>query len=119
MHFARFLPFLAILAACAAPVPVGPVDPVRPVPVDPVTPPKPRPPGAVATAENVAKVVVGMSFANVQTALAVPAAHDNVNDDGTRLVEYPAVNDVGSPVYLVVHLRGDVVIGRVRVPRAP
>ena len=121
MRFARFLPFLAILAACAGPVPVGPVPPPRPVPVDPVPPtptPKPVPADRVSRGEDAALVAIGMSAQNLLATMKVVPMYDASQDDGTRLIEYAIVDVDGKPKSLVVHLNGNLVIGRVRIPRA-
>ena len=87
------------------------------VPVDPV-PPAPVPPAAVAAWEAVTLVVEGMTVEAAKAVLAVTAAFDTDQEDGTRIASYPSVGPAGEPEYLVVRSRAGVVTGRSRIPRA-
>jgi hypothetical protein len=114
---------VALLAGCGSQViPVVPPQPVPPIPTPPGPTPPPTPPpnpSQVATAENVSLVKVGMTWAEVQAALGVPSSFDSRQDDGTRLTDWPAVDEDGKPVYLSVHFdAAGIVIGRSRLPRA-
>lgn len=121
-HFRQNIALLAVLAlgGCFQRwEPVAPVDPVVPVvPVDPVTP-TPIPSDRVATGADAALVVVGMSETNVGVTLKIAPLYRTAQDDGTVLAEYPILDVDGKPKSLIVHFKAGVVIGRVRIPRAP
>lgn len=115
------VPVTPVVPVDPTPVPVDPFNPgpPKPLPVDP-TPVDPSAPVSVLTWEQVQKVKVGMTRADVDAALgnAAPKYNTLQDDRVTTLTEWLSVDAEGKPEYLSVRFRGGSVIGRARLPRA-
>lgn len=112
---------LLLLGACSTqtvPI-VPPAPPPQPSPVDPVPPPSPV--TVVVPAETAARVVEGMTFAEVRALIGFAPTNDAAQDDGRRIAEWPATNAANEPRWLSVTFGSDgkVVDGRpALLPRA-
>lgn len=129
----RLWPHLAcvLLMGCSTwLVPVGPVVPVDPSPVvvppgpgpeprppEPEVPPQPVDPSTVVPHEALAGLRVGMTRAELDVAMGRPATLSAVQDDGTQLVRWPAVNAAGKLKWLDVQLDGTGLVGWALLPR--
>lgn len=110
---------LAVFCGCSESW-VGPVTPVTPVePVDPQPQPAPPRPVQVAPYAAVHSILPGWTRAQVEAAMAFPAALEARQDDGTTILRWPAVGATGAPRWADVQLdAGGLVIGHVLMPRA-
>ena len=122
--FRIILPTLALLWACGCSVPpvINPeppapvVDPV-PIPIpprpDPVIPPvvNPTPVTNVIPWDKVKQFTTGMTRTQLVVLFGEPVG-DRDQRDGSRILRWAAVNEVGVPKWMDVQVEGDVALGR-------
>ncbi len=109
------------LTACwsAPPAPPAPPPPAPPVPVPPAPPAPPEPaPAHVVPYEVAHAIAVGQTRAAVEASIGFAPTIASVQDDGTSLVEWPALGPAGDDRWLDVHFdRAGLVMGYALVPR--
>ncbi len=118
---------LLLAGGCGGTVPIPPPQPrpptppapVPPQPVPPVPPTPPPAPTKIVTYSTVQLVTAGRPRAEVDALIGFAATLDTAQDDGTRIVRWPAVNEAGAARWLDVTFGADgKVVGRALIPRA-
>ncbi len=104
---------VVLLAGCGSwTVPINPVPP-QPTPI-----PVPIDPTKVVPYELAHAIEVGQARSTVDAAIGFAPTRDTLQDDGTTIVEWPAVGQDGSAKWLSVQFSAaGIVLGHVLIPR--